>query len=81
MSLLAGMVGGTDSSEDVDRLRHAGNSLVFDGMRWEVGWERDWAAGPRPDSAARRCHSSPAWAGERLSLTGAGRSLPLAIEC
>src|SRR3954447_4213017 len=33
MSLLAGMVAGADSIEDVDRLRHAGNDLVFEGMR------------------------------------------------
>jgi hypothetical protein len=29
MSLLAGMVAGADSIEDVDRLRQAGNSVVF----------------------------------------------------
>jgi hypothetical protein len=33
MSLLAGMVAGADSIEDVDRLRHAGNSVVFHGIR------------------------------------------------
>lgn len=33
MSLLAGMVAGADSIEDVDRLRHAGNEVVFDGIR------------------------------------------------
>ena len=33
MSLLAGMVAGADSIEDVDRLRHAGNGLVFDQVR------------------------------------------------
>jgi hypothetical protein len=33
MSLLAGMVAGADSIEDVDRLRHAGNRFVFDQMR------------------------------------------------
>jgi hypothetical protein len=33
MSLLAGMVAGADSIEDVDRLRHAGNAVVFDQMR------------------------------------------------
>ena len=33
MSLLAGMVAGADSIEDVDRLRQAGNQVVFDGMR------------------------------------------------
>ena len=33
MSLLAGMVAGADSIEDVDRLRHAGNGLVFDQIR------------------------------------------------
>jgi hypothetical protein len=33
MSLLAGMVAGADSIEDVDRLRHAGNRVVFDGIR------------------------------------------------
>ena len=33
MSLLAGMVAGADSIEDVDRLRHAGNGLVFAGTR------------------------------------------------
>src|SRR3981081_3213438 len=33
MSLLAGMVAGADSIEDVDRLRHAGNSVVFRGIR------------------------------------------------
>lgn len=54
MSLPAGMVGGMDSSEDVDRLRHASHSLVFDGMRGEVGWERDGAAGPRPGRASSR---------------------------
>jgi hypothetical protein len=30
MSLLTGMVAGADSIEDVDRLRHAGNTVVFD---------------------------------------------------
>ncbi len=30
MSLLAGMVAGADSIEDVDRLRNAGNGLPFD---------------------------------------------------
>ena len=33
MSLLAGMVAGADSIEDVDRLRHAGNTVVFDQIR------------------------------------------------
>jgi hypothetical protein len=33
MSLLAGMVAGADSIEDVDRLRHAGNTVVFDAIR------------------------------------------------
>jgi hypothetical protein len=33
MSLLAGMVAGADSIEDVDRLRHAGNQVVFEGIR------------------------------------------------
>jgi Transposase DDE domain group 1 len=33
MSLVAGMVAGADSIDDVDRLRHAGNSAVFDGIR------------------------------------------------
>jgi hypothetical protein len=33
MSLLAGMVAGADSIEDVDRLRHAGNHLVFEQVR------------------------------------------------
>jgi hypothetical protein len=33
MSLLAGMVAGADSIEDVDRLRHNGNQLVFEGIR------------------------------------------------
>jgi hypothetical protein len=33
MSLVAGMVAGADSIEDVDRLRHAGNRLAFAGMR------------------------------------------------
>jgi hypothetical protein len=33
MSLLAGMVAGADSIEDIDRLRHAGNSVVFDEIR------------------------------------------------
>jgi hypothetical protein len=33
MSLVAGMVAGADSITDVDRLRHAGNSVVFDEVR------------------------------------------------
>ena len=33
MSLIAGMVAGADSIEDIDRLRHAGNTLVFNGVR------------------------------------------------
>lgn len=33
MSLLAGMVAGADSIDDVDRLRHAGNGLVFAEVR------------------------------------------------
>ena len=33
MSLVAGMVAGADSIEDIDRLRHAGNGLVFDQIR------------------------------------------------
>jgi hypothetical protein len=33
MSLLAGMVAGADSIEDVDRLRHAGNAVAFDQIR------------------------------------------------
>ena len=33
MSLLAGMVAGADSIEDVDRLRHAGNEVVFAAIR------------------------------------------------
>lgn len=33
MSLLAGMVAGADSIEDMDRLRHAGNDVVFDQIR------------------------------------------------
>jgi hypothetical protein len=33
MSLLAGMVAGADSIEDVDRLRYAGNAVVFDEIR------------------------------------------------
>jgi hypothetical protein len=33
MSLLAGMVAGADSIEDVDRLRHSGNQLLFDQVR------------------------------------------------
>jgi hypothetical protein len=33
MSLLAGMVAGADSIEDIDRLRRAGNGLVFDQIR------------------------------------------------
>ena len=33
MSLVAGMVAGADSIEDIDRLRHAGNAVVFDEIR------------------------------------------------
>src|SRR3954454_20909746 len=33
MSLVAGMVAGADSIEDVDGLRHAGNHLVFERVR------------------------------------------------
>jgi hypothetical protein len=33
MSLVAGMVAGADSFEDMDRLRHAGNGVVFDQIR------------------------------------------------
>jgi Transposase DDE domain group 1 len=33
MSLLAGMVAGADSIDDVDRLRHTGNGVVFDEIR------------------------------------------------
>jgi Transposase DDE domain group 1 len=33
MSLVAGMVAGADSIDDVDRLRHAGNDVVFDAIR------------------------------------------------
>src|ERR687894_1746180 len=33
MSLLAGMVAGADSIEGMDRLRHAGNHVVFDEIR------------------------------------------------
>ena len=33
MSLLAEMVAGADSIEDVDRLRHAGNAVAFDQIR------------------------------------------------
>jgi hypothetical protein len=33
MSLVAGMVAGADSIEDIDRLRQAGNGLVFDQIR------------------------------------------------
>jgi hypothetical protein len=33
MSLVAGMVAGADSIDDIDRLRHAGNPVVFDGIR------------------------------------------------
>jgi hypothetical protein len=33
MSLVAGMVAGADSIADVDRLRHAGNDLVFEQVR------------------------------------------------
>jgi hypothetical protein len=33
MSLVAGMVAGADSIEDVDRLRHTGNQVVFHGIR------------------------------------------------
>ena len=39
MSLLAGMIAGADSIADVDRLRHAGNRIVFDQVRapWTLG--------------------------------------------
>src|SRR5918911_553945 len=33
LSLVAGMVAGADSIEDMDRLRHAGNGVVFDQIR------------------------------------------------
>ena len=33
MSVVAGMVAGADSIEDLDRLRHAGNAVVFDEIR------------------------------------------------
>jgi Transposase DDE domain group 1 len=33
MSLVAGMAAGADSIEDVDRLRHAGNGLLLEGVR------------------------------------------------
>jgi hypothetical protein len=33
MSLVAGMIAGADSIEDTDRLRHAGNAVVFDQIR------------------------------------------------
>jgi hypothetical protein len=33
MSLVAGMVAGADSIEDIDRLRYAGNAVVFDQIR------------------------------------------------
>lgn len=33
MTLIAGMVAGADSIEDVDRLRYAGNELLFDEIR------------------------------------------------
>ncbi len=33
MSVVAGMVAGADSIEDLDRLRHAGNTVIFDEIR------------------------------------------------
>jgi hypothetical protein len=33
LSLVAGMVAGADSIEDMDRLRHTGNGVVFDQIR------------------------------------------------
>jgi hypothetical protein len=33
MSLLGGMIAGADSIEDIDRLRHAGMAVAFDGVR------------------------------------------------
>ena len=39
-SLLAGMVAGADSIEDMDRLRHAGNGVVFDQIRLPRRWAR-----------------------------------------
>src|SRR5215213_5405163 len=41
MSLLAGMVAGADSIEDVDRLRHAGNEVVFDRVRVLTGTQHE----------------------------------------
>jgi hypothetical protein len=46
LSLVAGMVAGADSIEDMDRLRHAGNGVVFD----QIGLPRRWA---------RSCARSP----------------------
>jgi hypothetical protein len=40
MSLLAGMVAGADSIEDMDRLRHTGTGVVFDQIRAPRRWAR-----------------------------------------
>lgn len=45
MSLMAGMVAGADSIEDVDRLRHAGNNVVFDEIRAPF-WARFFGRSP-----------------------------------
>jgi hypothetical protein len=46
MSLLAGMVAGADSIEDIDRLRRAGTGLLFDQIR-------------APSTLGRFCGRSP----------------------
>jgi hypothetical protein len=38
MSLLAGMVAGADTIDDLDRLRHAGNDVVFGGSGHPPRW-------------------------------------------
>jgi hypothetical protein len=40
MTVVAGMAAGTDSIDDVDRLRHAGNGLLFAGIRAPRRWAR-----------------------------------------
>jgi hypothetical protein len=65
-SLLAGMVAGADSIEDMDRLRHAGNSVVFDQIRAPSTLACDVVQAnapsrgrtPRDHQMSTTCHSS-----------------------
>jgi len=63
LSLVAGMTAGADSIDDIDRLRHGGMGLLFDGARAPSTGGRFCGRSPMGTTGSSTRYTGPSWPG------------------